>query len=150
MAAELFGEEWARAWGEELSRSEAYRAAAATWEGAMIFGMTPDESLGVGTPRRVLLDLWHGACRAARAVEEDLAEVPYVVIGGPAVWKEVLEGTIEPLRALMSGQLKLARGSVARLLPYIAAARELLAAARRIPTEFPSGEFPARWTPSEG
>jgi putative sterol carrier protein len=142
--AELFGEEWARAWGEELARSETYRTAAARWEGSMVFGMNPDAALGVTSPRRVFLDLWHGHCRAARAAgEEDLAVARYVIAAGAAVWMEVLEGRIEPLRAFMSGKLELARGSVARLIPYVTAARELLAAARRVPTDFPSG-----WSPS--
>lgn len=138
--AELFGEEWARAWGEELTKSEIYRTAAASWEGSMVFGMHPDEELGVTTPRRIFLDLWHGVCREARAAgEDDLAAAPYVITAAAAVWKEVLEGRIEPLWAVMSGRLKLARGSVARLLPYVNAAKELLAAARRVPTEFPAG-----------
>jgi putative sterol carrier protein len=144
--AELFGEEWVRAWGEELAKSEVYRAAAARWEGAMIFFMTPDEALGIREPRRILLDLWHGVCREARlAREEDLAKVAYVVTAGPAVWWEIVEGRLEPLLALMSGKIELARGSVARLLPYVAAARELIAAARRVPTDFPAG-----WTATAG
>ena len=144
--AELFGEEWARAWGEELARSEIYRTAAARWEGSMVFGMNPDAALGILAPRWVFLDLWHGHCRAARmACEADLAAARYVVAAGAVAWKEVLEGRVEPLRAFMSGKLELARGSVARLLPYVAAAKELLAAARRVPTE-----FPADWSPSGG
>src|ERR1044072_1762827 len=114
--AELFGEEWARAWGEGLARSEVYRAAAASWEGSMVFGMNPDEALGVTAPRGVFLDLWHGHCRAARpAGAEDPAAAPYVITAAAAVWQEVLEGRIEPLWAFMSGKLELARGSVSRL-----------------------------------
>jgi putative sterol carrier protein len=140
MAAELFGEDWARAWREEIAASVAYRSAAASWEGAMVFAMTADEALGLPGERRVYLDLWHGDCRVARpAADEDVAAAPYVVAGAPAVWREVLEGQIEPLVAFMSGKLKLVRGSAARLLPHVSAARELLAAARRVPTEFPAG-----------
>jgi len=138
MAAELFGEDWARAWREEIAASEAYRSAAASWEGAMVFAMTADEACGVPGERRVYLDLWHGDCRDARAAaEEDFTAAAYVLTGAPAVWREVLEGGLEPLLAVMSGKLRLARGSVARLLPYVRAAKELLAAARRVPTEFP-------------
>jgi putative sterol carrier protein len=144
--AELFGEEWAQAWGEELARSEVYRTAAASWEGSMVFGIHPDEELGLTAPRRVFLDLWHGHCREARAAgEDDLDTAPYVITAAAAVWQEVLEGRVEPLWAFLSGKLKLARGSVSLLLPYVKAARELLAAARRVPTE-----FPAAWRASGG
>jgi len=140
MAAELFGEDWARAWREEIAASAAYRRAAASWEGAMVFAMTSDGASGPGGERRIYLDLWHGDCRAARpAADEDVAAAPYVVAGAAAVWREVLEGRIEPFVAVMSGKLRLVRGSLARLLPYVAAARELLAAARRVPTELPPG-----------
>jgi putative sterol carrier protein len=73
-----------------------------------------------------------------------VAAASYVVAAAPAVWREVLEGRIEPLFAVMSGKLKLVRGSIARLLPYVTAARELLAAARRVPTEFPGA-----WSPGQ-
>jgi putative sterol carrier protein len=145
MAAELFGEDWARAWREEIAASEAYRSAAASWEGAMVFAMTADEASGVPGERRVYLDLWHGDCRDARAAADaDVAAASYVVTAAPAVWREVLEGRVEPLFAVMSGKLKLVRGSIARLLPYVTAARELLAAARRVPTEFPHA-----WSPGQ-
>jgi putative sterol carrier protein len=138
--AELFGDEWARFFREEIDASEGYARAAKGWEGAMVLAMAADEALGALSERGVYIDLWHGVCRAARAASrEDLDAASYVVTAAAAVWKEVLEGRLEPLLGVMSGKVKLARGSFARLLPYISAARELLAAAQRVPTEFPEG-----------
>jgi putative sterol carrier protein len=138
--AKLFGDEWAQFFREEIGASEGYARAAKGWEGAMVFAMATDEAMGALSGRGVYLDLWHGVCRAARAASrEDLDGASYVVTAAAAVWQEVLEGRLEPLLGIMSGKLKLARGSFARLLPYITAARELLAAAQRVPTEFPEG-----------
>ena len=138
--AELFGEEWARVFREEIAASEGYARAAQGWEGAMVLSIVTEEALGILTERAVYLDLWHGVCRVARAASrEDLDRASYVVTAAAAVWREVLEGRLEPLLGVMSGKVKLARGSFNRLLPYINAAKELLAAARRVPTEFPEG-----------
>jgi putative sterol carrier protein len=138
--AELFGDEWARVFREEIAASEGYARAAKGWEGAMVFSLIADEAMGVLAERGVYLDLWHGVCRAARAASrEDLDGASYVVAAAAAVWREVLEGRLEPLLGVMSGRLKLVRGSFARLLPYVTAAKELLAAAQRVPTEFPEG-----------
>ena len=57
----------------------------------------------------------------------------------PETWKRVLAGDLEPIFGIMSGKLELARGSLAKLVPQIAAARELVAAAARIDTVFPAG-----------
>jgi len=139
--AELFGDEWARSFREEIDASEGYARAAQGWEGAMVLAMVTDEAVeALAAARGVYLDLWHGVCRAARAASrEDLDGASFVVTAAAAVWQEVLEGRLEPLFGVMSGKLKLARGSFPRLLPYITAAKELLAAARRVPTEFPEG-----------
>jgi putative sterol carrier protein len=138
--AELFGDEWARVFREEIAAREGYARAAKGWEGAMVLSMVTDEALGVLGERGVYLELWQGVCRVARAASrEDLDAAAYVVTAAAAVWKEVLEGRLEPLFGVMSGKVKLARGSFARLVPYINSAKELLAAARRVPTEFPEG-----------
>jgi putative sterol carrier protein len=138
--AELFGDEWAQVFREEIAASEGYASAAKNWEGAMVLSLWTGEAVGALTERGVYLEIWHGVCRVVRAASrEDLDGASYVVTAAAAVWREILEGRLEPLLGVMSGKLKLARGSFARLLPYVNAARELLAAAQRVPTEFPEG-----------
>lgn len=138
---EIFTDAWARAWGEELRGSESYRAAAASWEGAIALTLEGDPDLGPPDDRTVLLDLWHGDCRDARTAEStDLERAPFVLRAPAAVWKRVLEGDLDPLLAVMSGKLALVRGSVAKLVPYSRASKELVSAARRI-----DASYPERW-----
>ena len=40
-------------------------------------------------------------------------------------WKRVLDGQLEPIFGLMSGQLKLGRGNLAKLTPYMNARKNL-------------------------
>jgi len=129
----VFSDAWARACAEMLSAREAYRVAAANWEGAVVLVMA-----GEGSERRVFLDLWRGDCRAARAAEladEELAR--YVLSGTHAAWRQVLTGTLAPLLAIMTGKLRLTKGNLAELVPYAGVARELVAAAAAVPAVFP-------------
>lgn len=133
---DVFSSSWVAAWADELRASEAYRQAAATWEGSVALEITdpPDAE----SPQAVYLDLWHGECREAKLADaQTLAEADYVLRASTATWKKVLDGQLEPIFGLMSGQLKLGRGSLAKLTPYMSASKELVAAATRVPSRWP-------------
>ncbi|WP_038058367.1 SCP2 sterol-binding domain-containing protein [Thermus amyloliquefaciens] len=129
---ELFSPAWAEAYCQKLNESEAYKKAAATWEGSLALRVRPDPSLGFPEGVAVVLDLWHGACRGVRVVEGE-AEADFVIEADLATWREVLEGRLEPLMGLMRGFLELKRGSIAALAPYAQAAQELVKVAREVP-----------------
>jgi putative sterol carrier protein len=138
MAHPLFDEAWTQAAAAALQESAAYKTAAKTWEGAMVFTLQADPSLGVPTPRSAYFDLWHGECRAGRAATpEDLASAPYIVSADAFTWAQVMEGKLEPIAGLLRGKLKLARGNMAVLARYVNAAKELVNAAKSVPTQFP-------------
>lgn len=137
MPLPVFSDDWARTCGEALKQNTAYREAASTWEGAVLLQMLP---AAPGMPeRRVFLDLWHGECRAAHAAvgaDEDAAR--YVLTGTLEAWRQVLTGAVPPLLAIMTGKLKLTKGALADLVPYVNAAKELVTTAAAVPTEFPA------------
>jgi putative sterol carrier protein len=135
---EIFTAPWAAAWRQELNASPVYREKAATWEGAVALRMSADPALGVAEPRAVWLDLYHGACRDARpATPADLDGAAYLFDAEPVVWKEVLGGRLSPVTAVLAGRLRLLKGSVMSLLPYIAAAQELMVTASLVHRQFP-------------
>jgi len=135
---EVFTEEWGRACCEEMNRRESYRTAAAEWEAAVVLVMERDPALGVEEDRAFRLDMYRGECRGARpATDADLAEAPYVMRATPAAWRHMLEGELDPVTAVMSGKLRLTRGSVFSLARYTAAAREMVAAAGAVDAYFP-------------
>ncbi|MDM7323684.1 MAG: SCP2 sterol-binding domain-containing protein [Thermus sp.] len=128
---ELFGEAWAQAYCQKLNQSEAYKKAAAAWEGSLALAVRPDPALGFPKGKAVVLDLWHGMCRGVKVVEGQ-AEADFVIEADLATWQEVLEGRLEPLSALMRGFLELRRGTIAALAPYAQAAQELVKVAREV------------------
>lgn len=134
--SEVFSLPWAEAWARQINDSEAHRQAARTWEGGIVF-CTGDP--GAPGARAVFLDLWHGDCRTARTAGQPEWEQARFVIQAPlATWREVLGGRLAPITALMTGRLKLTKGNVAALLPFVAAARELVNAAAHVEgTTFP-------------
>lgn len=132
---EIFSSEWARAWKDQINASNAYRKAAEGWTG----------SLALRTKRRngrsssaVLVDLEGGGCVDGRAASpQDLASAQFVMAANEKVWREVLDGRFEPVIGIMSGRLKLERGKLSELVPWVKAAKELVAAAGRVGGTFP-------------
>lgn len=140
MAAEVFTDDWARAWCEQINASDEYAGAARTWEGAVVLQVRRDPASGIERDRAIYADLWHGECRKARvATADDLSSAPYVIQSDPHTWNRVLNGELDPLLALMRGKLKLVKGNLTQLTRYVWAARELVACAGRVETSFPEG-----------
>ncbi|MEM8963743.1 MAG: SCP2 sterol-binding domain-containing protein [Acidobacteriota bacterium] len=138
----VFGPDWTAAYAVALAESEAYRKAAQTWEGSIVLEMTAGAA---ESGSAVFLDLWHGECRAARvASDTDRESADFVIRATIETWKKVLASELDPIFGLMTGKLGLARGKLAQLVPYAAASKELVAAATRLdsvfPTVFPSEE----------
>lgn len=131
-----FSDDWARAWGRALNDSPEYRAAAMSWEGSIAAIATAERNPSLG----VYLDVWHGDCRVARvATPDDVAGASYLLEGTPTAWRELFEGRLAPVLALVTGKIQLQRGELARLLPFSAAAKELIRLAGTLETEFPPG-----------
>jgi putative sterol carrier protein len=137
--SEILTDGWAKAWGEALNGSPTYRAAAASWEGPVLVTVRGDPARGV-QERAVFLDLFHGTCREARAARQgDMGSARFALTADAGTWAGLLAGTLDPMTAVMGGALDLTKGSVASLLPQLAAAKELVAVARSLETTLPPG-----------
>lgn len=133
----IFTAEWAQAYQEALNANEDYADAGSDWEGSMAFMARADPGQGLEEDRAVTLDLWHGECREVDVVEGDKAQdaADYVIAGSLSTWYDVLDGKLQPLKALMFGKLKLKKGKLKDLLPYTRAAKEMVESAQEVPTE---------------
>ena len=139
MAYEAFSDQWARAYQDRINENANYREAARTWEWPLAFVLEADPALGI-EERAIVLDLFRGECRGARITGSDeLENVPYVISADAYTWKQVMDGRLDPLAALMRGKLKIRKGDMGVLAGYVIAARELVHAARQVETEFPEG-----------
>jgi putative sterol carrier protein len=137
--SEILTDAWAKAWGDALNGSASYRAVAASWEGAVLVTVRGDAGRGI-EERAVFLDLFHGTCREARAARQgDLEAARYALTADTGTWAGLVAGTLDPMTAVMGGALDLTKGSVASLLPNLAAAKELVGVARSLETTLPPG-----------
>lgn len=135
MAYEFGTDEWIKALHDEINSSEAYRKAAANWEGDFYFIVTEGE--GMPEDIYLYLDLWHGESRDAYRVENPNAQDPAFELSAPlSVWKGVLGKKIDPIRGIMTRQLKL-KGNMMKVMKAPKAAIELVECATRVPTEWP-------------
>ena len=128
-------DDWAKAFMEDLNQSETYLEAAKNWEGDFFFQINPGGSL----EKTVILymDLWHGKCREAFELADSRTRTPAYVLSGPiATWKKVVTSQLDPIQGIITGQLKL-KGNMVMVMKNVKAAKELVAACGRIPTEFP-------------
>jgi len=135
MALPFPSDVWVKALMADLNASPAYAEAAKNWEGDFFFVIEPAGSMTA--PVTLYMDLWHGKCRKAYAVGEPDGVKPVFYLRGPmAIWKKVMTKQLDPMQALMTGQLKLT-GNMAMIMRNVRAAKELVESCTRVPTDFP-------------
>jgi putative sterol carrier protein len=128
--------EWVSAFKQSINTSVAYREAAKNWEGDIWFVVEPEEDDPNGKPAYMYLDLWHGECRDAFFAEDDSTKSAEFRIWAPAKnWKKVVTKQTDPIKALMTGTLKL-KGNLAKIMRSVKAAQELVLCASCVPTSF--------------
>jgi putative sterol carrier protein len=135
MAKVKFGSDaWVQALHNELNTSKAYDDAAKNWEGDFYFVVDPEGS--VKEPMYLYMDLWHGKCRESFVAADKNVKTPaFVMSGAYSKWKKVVLAQLDPIQALMTGQLKL-KGNMVMVMKNVKAAQEIVRACTRIDTEF--------------
>ena len=135
MGIEFATDAWIKALMAEVNQSEAYAKAAKTWEGDFYFIV--DKGAGVPEDVYMYMDLWHGKCREAYLVANSGEKSPAFSMNAPvAIWQQVFEKKIDPIRGLMSGKLKL-KGNMMKVIKAPKAAIELVECCTKIDTIYP-------------
>lgn len=137
MAYQFPSAEWVAAFKDAVNASEAYKVSAAKWEGDFHFVVEPKGSLK--EPVKFYLDLWHGACREAHLVLEAGEKEPEFIIQGTIdTYRQIFNKKLDPIRALVSGKLKL-KGNLGKIMRSVKATLDLVNAASDVPTTYPEG-----------
>ncbi len=129
-------DDWVKDLRRIVNSSAAYQDAAKKWEGDLTFVI--QKGPGLDKDHYLYLDLWHGECRSAKALASADEENSEFEIAAPiTIWRNVLEGRLDPIRGIMSRQLKL-KGNMAKVLKAPKAAVELVNCARQVETIWPA------------
>ncbi|MGQ9686930.1 MAG: SCP2 sterol-binding domain-containing protein [Thiobacillaceae bacterium] len=126
------------AWIEELAvqlnASESYEKSARDWEGDFLFVVEPDASYP--STAYFFLGLYHGKCTGAALLESEAERPVEFVVRGPfSTWRQVVEGKLDPIQAMMTRKLKL-EGNMMKIMRYPKAAKEIIACCALVYTEW--------------
>ena len=135
MALTIGTQEWADAAMQELNSSQTYKEVAKNWEGDMYVIIEPDASF----KNRIIgyFDLWHGECRSASAINDETEKSPQYRISGPyTVMKQLLEKKLDPVKAMMTGKLKV-KGNMGQIMRMPRAALEFTNCLSTVDAVFP-------------
>ena len=137
MAYDAYSPEWATAFKTEINTSPKYKEAAATWEGSVGLVVLAEPDKNVPEDTGVFLDLWHGEAREVKSGTKEEAEAAdYVITGSYSRWKKVAKKELDPIKAIMTGQLKL-KGNFPTLVRYVKASNELVECTTRVEVNWP-------------
>ncbi|MGB7337901.1 MAG: SCP2 sterol-binding domain-containing protein [Phototrophicaceae bacterium] len=127
---QAFSQEWATAYHQAINADQAYATSGAKWSLGKL-ALVLDE-------QAVLLDLDQGQCHSVNSMHasEARTDAAYIIEGNAAVWQDVLSGKVAPLMGIMSGKLKLTKGSIGSLMPFAKAAVDLVDSAKKLDTQF--------------
>jgi len=127
---------WIKQLQAELNKSESYAEAAKHWEGDIYFII---EARGSTLKKDIYLylDLWHGQCRDVAVPEEPDAFTPeFTFRGSLKTFKQLIDEGLDPMKAIMTRQLKL-QGNLTKIMRHVKAANQLIQCCTLVPTHFP-------------
>jgi len=123
-------EQWLQALLEKLNSDERHAHVARNWEGDILIIIEPSGALAQEV--RWYLDLWHGKCRDAYALEDTASVDPSFALRGPYdAFLSVFRGELDILQALSShkisvqGDVALLMRSVPTVLDFVRCCREV-------------------------
>jgi len=139
MALQFPSAAWANAYKDAINKNALYKKSAANWDqGAIALVCLAAPELGVPQPVGMVLDLIHGECRGVVYTDDRavIDSTPFVIEASYAQWKSVIRGETDPIRAMLQGQLKLARGHLPTIIKDVEGSKQLVLSASKIDTEF--------------
>ena len=134
MAHKFPSDDWIKALSDLLNDSDSYQRSAKDWEGDFVFVVDTDETFS--EIAYLYLQLYHGASPGAAMVDPDnLPETEYTIKAPFTTWRKVIDGKLDPIQGMMTGQLKL-RGNLMKIMRYPKAAQEIVSCCAKIPTDW--------------
>lgn len=135
MALLIGTQEWADAAMRELNSNQTYKEVAKNWEGDMYVIIEPDASF----KHRIIgyFDLWHGDCRSACVIKDENERSPqYSISGSFTVMDQLLQKKLDPVKAMMTGKLKV-KGNMGQIMRMPRAALEFTNCLSKVDAVFP-------------
>ncbi len=140
MAFKFPSAEWVAAFKDAVNGNPAYKTSGREWtHGVITLVVSASPAVGLTEDACMWLDLHQGVCRDAKLVPRADADAgsAFVIVGDYPRWKQVLKKELEPIKGMMQGKLKLAKGQLPVIVRFVQAARDLVESATMVATQFP-------------
>ena len=129
--------EWLAVFEKLVKEDEQYKEDAKDWEGTVVLVTLANPEEGLDEDVYLLMDLWHGECREAYEAKDPDDKTPEFVIRAPvSAWRKVIEKKLDPIRALMTRQLKLT-GTMTKIMKQPKTATDLVNCCTLVETTWP-------------
>jgi putative sterol carrier protein len=135
-----FTQPWADAFCAAVNADSSYRAASLAWTWPIALVLSDGAPIGVVGPVAIELALDRGTCHTARIISPDAVTAPFVLRAPYPVWKEIMQGGLDPIIAVARGTVTVT-GPRATLLLHARSATALLRSAQAVPTRYPDEEL---------
>jgi putative sterol carrier protein len=117
---------WIATYESLIQNDAVYKMLAKGWEGSVVIHITAKPEAGLDEDMYLLIDLWHGDCRAVRLVPPEAGEGgDFVLTATYDRWKQVMTKELDVVKGLMQGKIKL-KGHLPTIVRYNKAATRLV------------------------
>jgi putative sterol carrier protein len=129
---------WAEAYRDAINANPLYKQTAASWDqGAIALVCKADPALGIHEPQAIVLDLERGRCNGVAYDDAAaLAKAPFVIEANYAQWRSVMTGALDPIKAMLQGQLRLTKGHLPTIIKDVEGSKQLVLSAKTVDTQF--------------
>ena len=137
MAVAAFSPEWAKAFKDEINRSQVYKEAGKGWKWTVGLVVEAEPDLNFPDGKGIVMDLFEGEARDIRVgTPQEAQACDFVITGSYSRWKEVATKKLDATRGMLQGKLKL-KGDLPTVVRYTKASQELTECTTRIPVAWP-------------
>lgn len=134
MALVFPSEEWLKELSDRLNADPNYAKAAANWEGTFVFHILPGE--GLDEEYILWADPTHGIWKDPKRIKNINEEtVNHGLTGIYSIWKKVIKGELDPIRAMITRKMKVI-GSMAYILKFKKGSDIIIKTLKGIETNF--------------
>ncbi len=126
-----FTQNWADAFRDAVNRDVTYRQAGIGWTETVALVLDDGAPVGLIGPVALEVTLDRGLCNMARIISPDACIAAFVFRADYATWMEVMGGGVDPMAAVMRGQIRLT-GNVATLMMHARAITALVRCAQSV------------------
>jgi putative sterol carrier protein len=134
MAVMFPSKEWLNELKDSLNADKTFEKTAAKWEGSLVMHVQADELLDKETI--MWIDPYHGKVRDAKIINSLDEEKSEFVLGAQySTWKDILNGKMDSMKAMMKGKIKV-QGKLTTLLKQTKASNALIKVQQNMDTIF--------------